>query len=125
MAIIRVIPIGDLALENGDVVIIDGRDQIRQAIFCNFRFFLAEWFLDLREGVPYFQEILVKSPNLETVSSAFREALRKTPGVTEINLFELELDTANRRLLFRFEVSTDDGLIRVTPADSAFIVNLG
>lgn len=125
MAIIRVIPIGDLALENGDVVILDGRDQIRQAIFCNFRFFLAEWFLDLREGVPYFQEILVKSPNLETVSSAFREALRKTPGVTEINLFELELDTANRRLLFRFEVSTDDGLIRVTPTDSAFIVNLG
>ena len=126
MAIIRIIPIGDLGLVNGDVVIVDGREQIRQAIFCNFRFFLAEWFLDLREGVPYFQEILIKSPNLETVTAAFRETLLNTPGVQEINKFDLELDGSTRTLRFDFEVSTEDGqTLTVTPSDSAFVINLG
>ena len=123
--IIKKIPIGDLKLTNGDLVIIDGVDQIKQAIWSNFRFFLGEWFLDTREGVPYFQEILVKSPDMGTVSSAFRSALLKTVGVIEILTFRLEHDRPTRTLRFDFSVRVQGNeVLIVRPTDESFVVRL-
>jgi hypothetical protein len=122
MAIIQLIPEGDLALENGDLVIVTGPEQIRQAIQSRFRMFLGEWFLDLREGVPYFQDILIKSPDEQVIRSVFRRVLQTTPGVLEITLFELIRNREERELRFRFECLVEGGRVTVTPEDDAFVV---
>ncbi|HVJ27424.1 MAG TPA: hypothetical protein VM493_07760 [Vicinamibacterales bacterium] len=124
MAVIQVIPEGDLALENGNFVWIEGSSLVRQNIASRFSFYAGEWFLDLREGVPYYRDILVKSPDRLVVRSIFEQVLRSTPGVTEILSFDLTLDAEERTIRFAFEVQSTDGIITVNPDDDAFVVRL-
>lgn len=124
MAVFQVIPEGDLALENGNFVFIDGSKLVRQTILARFRFFLGEWFLDTREGVPYYRDILVKSPDRSVVRSVFQQVLAGTPGVLDVLRFELLFDEAARTIRFSFEVQSTDGVITVDPDDDAFIVRL-
>ncbi len=124
MAVIQVIPEGDLALENGNFVLIDGSELVRQSILSRFRFFLGEWFLDVREGVPYFRDILVKSPDRDIVRSVFRQVLADTPGVLNILSFEILYDAQARTIRFSFEVQSTDDVIKVDPDDDAFVVRV-
>lgn len=122
MAVVQLIPENDLELVGGDFVFIDGSRMVRQTIACRFRFFLGEWFLDTREGVPYYRDILVKNPDPSVVASVFRRVLVTTPGVLSVLRFELRADFPNRTLRFDFEVQSTDGPIVVTPDDEDFIV---
>jgi hypothetical protein len=122
MAVFQLIPAGDLALSGGDFVWQEGIEHTRQVIAARFRFFLGEWFLDLREGVPYYRDVLVKNPDREVVRSVFRNVLKTTPRVLEITRFDLRLDTTTRTLSFDFACQTEDGPIAVSPTDDAFIV---
>jgi hypothetical protein len=124
MAIIQVIPAGDLALVNGNFVQIDGSQMTRQSLIARFRMFLGEWFLDQREGVPYYRDILVKNPDREVVRSVFRQVLAGTPGVLEILSFEVVFDERERTIRFSFEVQSTDGVISVSPDDDAFVVRI-
>ena len=124
MAVIHLIPEGDLALEGGNFVMAIGAEMIRQAIRSRFRFFLGEWFLDLREGVPYYRDVLVKNPDVLIVRSVFRRVLETTPGVLSILRFDLLYEAEIRTLRFDFEVQSTDGPITVSPDDDSFVVRL-
>lgn len=124
MAVTAVIPEGDLDIENGGFVWIEGSELVRQSILARFRFFLGEWFLDTREGVPYFRDILVKSPDRDIVRSVFRQVLADTPGVLDILKFDLDFDTKERTIRFTFEVQSTDDVIVVNPDDDAFVVRV-
>lgn len=129
MAVVRIIPAGDLALENGNLVWLgttpETRVQIvRQKIAARFRFFVGEWFLDLREGIPYYRDVLVKNPNLDLIRSLFLRVLRQTPGVLDVPSFSLDYDPSARRLSFDFEAKVSDGEVVVAPEDRDFVVDL-
>src|SRR3954447_26510569 len=104
MAVFRVIPAGDLALtpDETQLQIIEGVAAVRQKLASRFRMFLGEWFLDQRQGVPYYRDILVKSPNLGVIRSVFRKVILTTPGVLGITTFTLALDRVSRILSFDF-----------------------
>lgn len=124
MAVTQVIPEGDLELENGDFVWIEGSELVRQTILARFRFFLGEWFLDTREGVPYFRDILVKSPDRDIIRSVFSQVLVDTPGVLSVLSFDLFYDEQERTIRFAFEVQSTDDTIVVSPDDDAFVVRV-
>lgn len=124
MAVFQEIPAGDLLIENGQFVFIEGSRLVRQTILARFRFFLGEWFLDTREGVPFDRDILVKNPDRDVVRSVFRQVLATTPGVTDILSFDLIFDQVARTIRFNFEVQATDDVIRVSPDDDAFVVRL-
>lgn len=124
MAVFQLIPEGDLELVNGDFVFVDGVEELRQAILSRFRFFLGEWFLDLREGVPYYRDVLVKNPDVNLVRSVFRQVLASTPGVLSILRFDLRFDAEARTLSFDFAVQGADGPIAVSPDNDDFIVRV-
>lgn len=129
MAVLRIIPAGDLALEMGDVVVLGLSTEtrvayIRQKLSVRFRFFLGEWFLDLRQGVPYYRDVFVKNPNLDLIRSLFIRVVRETPGVLDVPTFSLAYDPEQRRLSFDFEALVDGGEITVKPEDADFVVNL-
>lgn len=98
---------GDLAIENDDLVIINGVDDIAQHSKIRLRFFRGEWFLDLRVGIPYYEEILIKNPDLVAVRAIFREAILETPGVVDLLDFALTVNSATRTLNLRYTSSTD------------------
>lgn len=125
MAVIQVIPEGDLALgDDGDFVFIDGSRLVLQTILARFRFFLGEWFLDTREGVPYYRDVLIKNPDRGVVRSVFLQVLESTPGVLGVLTFDIVFDERARTISFAFEVQATDGVVTVTPGDEAFVVRI-
>ena len=129
MAVLRKIPRGDLALELGDLVVLGNTPKsrvlyIRQKIACRFKFFLREWFLDLRQGIPAFRDVFVKNPNLALIRSLFLRVLRRTPGVLSVPRFFLSFDASARTLRFDFQALVSDGIVAVRPNDEDFLVDL-
>jgi hypothetical protein len=104
---------GDLLLEKGDLVLVTGRDAIAQHLSIRLRTFLGEWFLDRRVGMPYFEQILVKDPNLAAVKALYRRAILTTPGVTDLKRLELTADAVNRSLTVSFLAETKDGPVEL------------
>lgn len=101
---------GDLFLDSSEsLVLVEGSDAIAQQLSIRFKFALGEWFLDTRIGVPYFQEILVKSPNLTRVRGIYRQLILTTPGIESIEEFSLTLDTPTRTLSLSFLARKTDG----------------
>lgn len=123
MAVMRVIPAGDLALKNGSPYFIEGPDYIRQKLSVRFRFFLGEWFLNQLEGVPFFRDVFVHDPNLDVITSLFKRIVTKCPGVIALKSFRLLYDPQARSASFDFVAQVDGGVIVVTPQDADFVVN--
>lgn len=129
MAVLRLIPAGDLAIEGGDVVVLGKTPEtrvqyMRQKIAARFKFWLGEWFLDQREGVPYYRDVFVKNPNLDLIRSLFLKLLRETPGVLDVPEFKVVYDHRARSLSFDFQAIVSDGEVVVKPEDAAFILGL-
>lgn len=101
----------DLDLTDDRLALIEDADAIAQKIGIRLRFFLGEWFLDERVGIPYYQQILVKNPNLVAVQSLFRRSINTTPGVEEITSFDLAVDAASRTATLNFSCRVQSGEI--------------
>ena len=102
---------GDLVLRDGDVLLINNAERVAQQILITLRFWLGEWFLDTKDGIPYLEYVLVKSPNLLHIRQIFTEAMEKVDGVKRVEEMNLAFDVKNRSLRVDCEASTDYGLI--------------
>ena len=101
---------GDIEVIDNDLSLTTGIDSKRQSLEIRLRTFFTEWFLDTSRGVPYFQEILVKNPNFNAVSAAFKTTIMKTPGAKRLLLFHLDFNETNKRQLdFNCKVRFDEG----------------
>lgn len=84
---------GDIAIPPR---IVRGVEAIRLRILSRLRFFKREWFLDLRQGMPYFEAVFVKNPDISLVQSIFRRAILSTPGVLTIARMVTSFDRRSR-----------------------------
>ena len=111
-----------VVLRNGDWAFAVDREGIQQRIGQTLRTIAGEWFLDLDYGLPYFEQILVKNPNLPSVQDIFRRALLSVKGVSSVERLNLSLDTTSRTLTVSWVVLTDLGLRvgtdNITPAQA-------
>lgn len=126
MVAYRIIPVGDVDLDaNGRVVILEGAAYVAQHIARRFKFFLGEWFLDEREGIPYFRDVFTKNPQLDVIRSTFKKVLSTTPGVSQILRFNIVYTPEARTLAFDFAVRvvTNETIV-VTPSDEPFILQV-
>ncbi len=92
----------DLLIENDNLSIIDGTAGYEQNLVIRFRFFKGDWFLDLRLGVPYYDDIFLKNPDLILVRTIFREIILETAGTDSIERFDLSVDSATRIMSMSF-----------------------
>jgi hypothetical protein len=113
----------DLALSDGSLVLIRAETDARvitQRIENRFRFFLGEWFLDTREGVPYFQEVLIKNPDIEVLKRLFSNVIATTPGVAEVTDIVMSYEPSTRTLSYAWAAETDTGVL--VSGTNAFVV---
>ena len=101
----------DLVLQDGDIFVIDNAERVAQQIVIQLRFWYGEWFLDVQNGVPYLERVLLKNPNLNHIRQIFREAIEKVPDVTKVDYVELYYDEPNRSLSVSYSAQTNFGLI--------------
>ena len=95
----------DLLLTNDDLTLIDGdlatvteSEQLSQWVVTRLRTFLGEWAFDLDLGLPYYEEVFVKSPNLSVVDAYIKAVILATPGVVDLVSYASTLDVAARTL---------------------------
>lgn len=111
--------------ENGDVSLASGlqltttlADYVVQRLAENLGFFLGEWFLDLRQGIPILTKIVGEAPDFPLIDSLYRRAILLTPGVGSISALNISFDRPTRKLAMAFECILTDGAI-ITQADLA------
>lgn len=100
---------GDLLFEGGDMVLDSGASSIVSDVRARLNTFRGEWFLDQEIGIPYFDDVLVKRPNLPAIRAIFRDAMLETPGIAEIVSMAFDYDGAQRRMTLKFRAATDTG----------------
>lgn len=124
------LPFAELALDEATwdlkipIEILQGVPAFAQRLRVRLQFFFREWFLDLRQGVPYFEVILVKNPDLNLVRSIFRRVILQTPGALSIAKFQTDMDRASRTFtLYPLEIVLTGGVVfRAQPNE--FIIQI-
>lgn len=101
----------DLVIKNNDLILIDNAERVAQQVLITLRFWLGEWFLDTREGVPYLEYILVKNPNMSHIRQILTEKIQSVEGVKSIVSLDFDFRRVTRELYVDFEVDTDYGLV--------------
>jgi len=76
--------------------IVRGVEAVRLRLLARLQFFKREWFLDKRQGMPYFEAVFVKNPDIGLIQSLFRRAILSTPGVLTIAKMTTTFDKAAR-----------------------------
>lgn len=100
---------GDLVVDGADLALVSDLDAIGQSVRTRLRFFLGEWFADLDVGVPWWQSILVRNPNLGVVREALRSTVANTPGISRVESFDFAFTAATRDLTVSFRARADTG----------------
>lgn len=99
--------INDLAVP---IRLVEGVDAIVQNMRIRLRFFLGEWFLDQRLGVPWIQRIFVASPDIRDVDQILRRVILSTPGIASVDRFASRFERGERRYYVdEFEAKIVDG----------------
>ncbi len=89
--------------------IIYGNEAFAQRLEHRFGFGRGEWFLDQRQGVPYFKHVLGKTADDRAIRTIFRSIILNTPGAKSITKFDLVYDKSDRSVALDFEATTTDG----------------
>lgn len=96
---------GDLYVsDQGDIVL---ANSVAQKINIRLRWLLGEWRWDQEEGLPYFENILVKNPDEDFIESQIRLKIFEAEEVTEVSYVELTIDPKTRVAHIKYEAKTD------------------
>lgn len=104
--------VGDLQItDQGQLVLVQGQEEIRQHSAQRLRTFFSEWFLDTTIGIPYFDQIFEKRQNVNDIDALFINEILSTPGIIRLLDFDLDIpDLATRRLEVNYEAQTTESL---------------
>lgn len=100
---------GDIVFEHGDLAFVEDDDAIRQHLLVRLRFFRGEWFLNVLEGMPYFERVLAKGVPLAAIEVLFRKVIIETPGVTGVTNIALDYEAGTRHLTLSFGATLETG----------------
>lgn len=102
----------DLIIEGGQLkLVLDGAEAI-QHVRTRLQFYLEEWFLDIKSGTPYFQQIFTKPANLANIESIFKSRILNTPEVERLLEFSMDYEgNSTRKLTVSFSAETSFGVI--------------
>lgn len=84
----------------GDVAL---TDSVRQAVLIKIKWILGEWRLGPEIGFPWYEEVLVKKPDLVKISSILRSAIMEVDGVSAATVNDISINKQNRTLSANFE----------------------
>lgn len=96
---------GDLVIgENGDISLTQSR---RQAVRIRLRWLFGEWRFAPENGVPYFQEIMVKKPDVERIKQIIRSEIMDVDGMLDVKNLEVNINSNRRTATISFDGYAD------------------
>lgn len=100
---------GDYVFGFGKNSFLDGVEAIAQAVTTRLKLLRGEWWENLNDGLPLWQEILGNSgsnQHLAYVDNLITERIINTPGVTQIITYEGLWDSSTRQYSFNSKINT-------------------
>jgi len=104
----------DLLIQTNDLQLVKDSNQIDQNTKIRLLFFRGEWFLDTISGLPFYEEILVRNPNLPDIDNIIKAQITDTNDVTELIEYRSNFDTKNRTYTIVFKYKDSFGNINGT-----------
>ena len=98
----------DIVITDRDLATVDDPAAIAQNVRQRLSMFTNEWFLNLGEGTPWFEDILVKGQRQYVVEDTLKARIRDTPGITDLAQFEL-VQSSERAISVSFTATTATG----------------
>lgn len=105
--------------ENGDYVFGGNNNSyltnsvaVEQAVITRLRQLIYEWWEDLEDGIPLWQQI-IGSRDKQNAEKIIRERIKKTKYVKSILAFVCEWDNESRHLTIQAVVDTEFGEINI------------
>jgi hypothetical protein len=94
----------DLFIGPNGLELISGIDGVAQLIGIAIKLFLGEWFLNLKRGMPWFQEIFGGKYDEGLIRRRLSEAIANVPGVSEVLSLVISFDGETRAVSVEWEV---------------------
>ena len=86
-------------------------DSLNQRLRQRLRFFVDEWFLDQIAGLPFYTDILIKNPNIDSIDSIIKAEIKETESIIEIIEYDSVLDSALRGFTVTFKARSEFGVV--------------
>ena len=99
---------GDLVIENGELLLIDGAEEIAQCCEIVLGTNKGEWFLNPQLGID-FNTLNNKAVSVEAVREQIRSGLRQEPRISTIEAINVQLDTKARQSSVTFRATATTG----------------
>lgn len=104
----------DLDLVRNDLYLVSEREYLLQKISIVLQFFFGEWYLDTSVGLPLYQILFVKKPDVATIDAMIKKAILDIDGVTELSSYSSRYDSTTREFFVETEIKTIYGDITAT-----------
>lgn len=84
---------------------------VSQKLRIRLSFFLGEWYLNINKGIPYFESVFVKNPNISFIEDLIIFEITTCPGVEELLELNLTVEKSTRELIIDFKARLENGEI--------------
>lgn len=96
---------GDLAFKETDIIL---ANSVRQKINIRLKWFFQEWRWDDEAGIPYFEYLFIKNPDVAQIKELIEEQIFNVDEVTEVNDVSIEINSLKRLAIIGYEAVTDE-----------------
>jgi hypothetical protein len=100
---------GDIDMSQGLRFTPDLQTYVVQRLDENFSFFLGEYFLDERLGIPYHERVIGQKPDFALLQTLLSRAALQTVGVAAVPSFRVAFERKTRRASPSFSIVLTDG----------------
>ena len=104
-------PEGDYSFGFGNASFVTGTEAVRQAIQTKLGMFKGEFWEDLNDGLPFFEQV-AGNLNKKVADMTIRPRILDTPHVSGIQFFRSQI-SADRKYSMTATVNTDFGTVTV------------
>ena len=103
-------PDGDLNITGRGDIQLTG--SVRQAARIRLLWHKGEWRFAPGLGVPWFEDVFAKNPNIARIRAHIRREALAAEGARDVRNIEIEIDPRTRAAKISFEIATDEGTYR-------------
>lgn len=95
---------GDVALTaDGDILLVTSPVQ---EVMIKLRWYFAEWVFDPEKGIPWFESVLVKSPDVDGIKKRLIREILDVDDVLEVTKMDIVIDQKIREAHISFQFRT-------------------
>lgn len=102
---------GGFIFSGDQLQFVSDAESIRQAVRIRLKTIRGEFFLDPTLGVPWFDDVFIKNPDVRVIVAMLREEITGVRGVKDVVSMDFNFDKSSRALEISFQATTDVGLL--------------